>query len=119
LPPIDELGSQYLAVMKVLAVLVDLLVHGREAVALADVEHEVDIPGEDIGELQRHVVRDIGRFGGLKQRRSMVAAAVRIRVCTGLSMILAAKPCIPAHHLQVLSFADLAREFLAPPRRRA
>src|SRR5882724_9070335 len=37
---------------------------------------------------------------------SMVAVAVRIRVCTGFSIIF------PAHDLESLGFADLAREFL-------
>ena len=65
---VHELGGQHFAIAKILSVLEDLLVHGGESVALADVEHEVDIPGKDVGKFQRHRVGDVGRAGSLKQR---------------------------------------------------
>ncbi len=42
----------------------------------------------------------------------MVAFAVRIRVCTGLLISLAAKPDVRAHHVERLRFAHLARQLL-------
>ena len=43
---------------------------------------------------------------------SMVALAVRIRVCTGFSVIWAANPAVVTHDVQCLGLADLARQLL-------
>ena len=65
---IDEFGSQDFAVAQILAVLVDLFVNRREMVAGADIEHEIDVPGKNIGEFERHRLGDRGALGSLKQR---------------------------------------------------
>ena len=64
---VDELGSEQLAVARIFPILVNLFVDGSEAVSLANVEYEVDIPGEHGREFQGDGIGNIGRFGCLKQ----------------------------------------------------
>ena len=109
---VHELGRQHLAIAKILSVLEDLFVHGREAVALADVEHEVDVPGKDIGELQCHRVGDVGRTRRLKQRRIDGGPG---RAHPGLHRVidhLGLEAAVLEHDVEGLRLADLAGEFL-------
>ena len=68
LSAVHELGRQHLPVAQIFAVLIDLFVDRGELIALADIEHEVDVPGEDLGELESHGIGHLGRLGRLEQR---------------------------------------------------
>jgi hypothetical protein len=74
------------------------LIHGGEAIALADIEDEIDVPREYIGEL------------------SMVALAVRIRICTGFSLVVAVNPASLRRTCSVpVSLTLRESSFTAPP----
>ncbi len=98
--------------MQILAVLVDLLVDGGEPVAFTEVEHEINVPGEDIGDFQGNGVGDAGRLGGLKQRGLDRGRGGSYASVHRLTDKFSRKSILLAHHVQGLSLIHLARQFL-------
>jgi hypothetical protein len=66
---VDEGGGENLAFAQESTIAVNLFVHQQEAIALANVQHEVDVPAKDVGELHDHRVAQPGLFAGHEQRR--------------------------------------------------
>ncbi len=65
---VDEGRGQDLALPQKLAFAVEFFVHQHEAIALADVEHEIDVPAKDIGQFHDHGVAEPGLLAGDEQR---------------------------------------------------
>src|SRR5690606_10060203 len=64
-----ELGRYDLPGGDKFAVLVNLFIQDVVVVALADIQHEIHIPGEDAGEVHDQLVRHTGRRGAFEQGR--------------------------------------------------
>ena len=67
-PGVDELDRENVAVADVFTVLAHGVVRHDERIAGLDIEHEVDVPGEDLRKLHRRCVRESGFVGCLEQR---------------------------------------------------
>ena len=68
LTPVDELHCQELSVADRNAILAQGLVGEIEAVTRADIEHKVDVPTEDLGDLEGRCIADPGAVSRLEQR---------------------------------------------------
>ncbi len=67
-PVIDERGGQDGPVLHIRALPVQFLVGDHERVARLDVEHEIDIPAEDVSKCERRLIMCAGVLHGLEQR---------------------------------------------------
>ena len=69
LPPIvNEFGSEDIADAQRLAVLKHFFINHGEAVALLDIEYEVDVVLKNVGQIEGNAITEPGRVGGLEQR---------------------------------------------------
>ena len=92
------------------AVLEHFFVDHGEAVARLDVEHEVDVVLENVGEFERDAVGELGVGAAWKSEFWMVALAVRVRTSSGFSRTSLLKPLSSRVHLQCLAVRQLAFE---------
>src|SRR5262245_55139927 len=67
-PLVDELGCEDVAGAQWFAVLEHILIDDGESIAGLDIEYEVDVVLEDLRELERDAVVEIGIRGRLEQR---------------------------------------------------
>jgi hypothetical protein len=71
--PVHELGCEHAARTQRPALMVEHLVEDREPVAAPQVAMEVDVAGEDVGDLHRHAVRQPHVVRGGEERRADLA----------------------------------------------
>ena len=65
---VHEFGSKDVAVLDLLTIAIDLFIQHLEAVSLADVQREIDVPAENAGQLHDDVIRNARIIRGEKQR---------------------------------------------------
>ncbi len=109
---VHELGGEDVAGAQLLAVLVQVLVDHRVAVADADVLHEVDVVAEDVGQLDDELVRQPGGDAGLVQRISDAAHRVGRAVLDLGRQRNALEAGIGAADLQRARLVERQRQFL-------
>ncbi len=107
---VHELDGEQVALAEARAVLAQFLVDHAEAVARLDVEHEVDIPAEDVGDPQRQRVAEAGIAGSLEQRITDDGLADADRALQRVDDHRALETAFVTSHLQRLARAQLALE---------
>jgi hypothetical protein len=65
---VDELGGEHVAIAQLHAILVELLHHDGEPVAVTQVEREVDVVAEELGEFHHHADRQTRLLAGNEER---------------------------------------------------